>query len=60
MRKGWTITAGTADEMERQRIEKWRLMAPQQRLDAMWELWDRARGADARRLQRVYRVVEVD
>ncbi len=59
MRKGWTVEVGDPETLERQRLEKWKSMSPQDRLDAMIELNQIWRGNDGIRLERTYRIVTV-
>jgi hypothetical protein len=59
MRKGWTVEVGDPEKLERQRLEKWKSMSPQDRLDAMIELNQIWRGNDGIRLERTYRIVTV-
>ena len=59
MRKGWTVQVGDFDELEREKLLRWKQMEPQQRLDAMIELNRIWRGDDGIRLERTYRIVTV-
>ena len=59
MRKGWTVQVGDFDELEREKLLRWKQMEPQQRLDAMIELNRIWRGEDGIRLERTYRIVTV-
>ena len=59
IRAGWTIQEGTPEEIEDARIEYWKSLTPQERLDALFVLLDTWKGPNARRLERTYRIVEV-
>ena len=59
MRKGWTVEVGDPEQLEIQRVAKWKAMSPQERLDAMIYLNRIWRGNDGIRLERTYRIVTV-
>ncbi len=59
MRHGWTVRAGSVEEIERERAAKWAAMTPNERVDALLALLDRWREPSARRLERTYRSVTV-
>ena len=58
-REGWTIEVGSVEEMEAKRLDYWRSLTPQQRLDMMFVIRREVLGEDAERLERTYRIVEV-
>lgn len=58
-REGWTIEVGSVEEMEQMRLEYWRSLKPQERLDLMAVIRREVLGDDAERLERTYRLVEV-
>jgi hypothetical protein len=58
-REGWTIEVGTVEEMEAKRLDYWRSLTPQERLDMMFAIRREVLGDDAERLERTYRIVEV-
>lgn len=59
MREGWTIREGTFEDLERERIENWAAMSPNERVQALMQLLDAWKGPNARRLERTYRSVTV-
>ena len=59
MREGWTVKVGDFEQLESEKLQRWRDMTPQERLDEYISLLDLWRGDDARRLERTYRIVTV-
>ena len=58
-RNDWTIESGTPEEIEQRRIEKWRTMPANLRLEALAQLRREVLGTDEQQLERTYRIVKV-
>ena len=58
-RDGWTIEVGSVEEMEAKRLDYWRSLTAQERLDMMFTIRREVLDEDAERLERTYRIVEV-
>jgi hypothetical protein len=59
MREGWTVQIGDYETLEQQKLDHWKSLTVQQRLDEYILLLDFWRGDSARRLERTYRIVTV-
>lgn len=53
------MESGTPEAIESRRIARWKMMSPDERLEALAKLRREVLGHDAERLERTYRRVEV-
>lgn len=56
-RPGWRVESGTPEEMELRKVERWRAMTPDERVEALVQMLEAIHGE--RRMVRTYRVVDL-